>query len=109
MTDTVNRQIGVRIREAREYLGYTREELAEKTDISAGFLTYIEYGKKGMSVPTLMKMCAALKVTSDYILFGKTENASAPRAAQLLANTDRKYIPYAEELIKVFLRSVNER
>ena len=48
--------IGGRIRKQREYLGLTREQFAEKLDITPKFCSDIELGVKGMSVPTLCRI-----------------------------------------------------
>ena len=42
--------IGARIRAKREQMGYTREQLAEKLDISSKFCSDIELGARGMSL-----------------------------------------------------------
>lgn len=47
--------IGTRIRSQREYLGYTREQLAGYLGVTPKFCSDIELGAKGMSVPTLCK------------------------------------------------------
>lgn len=66
-----NQEIGKRIRELRELQNYTREDLAEKINISAKFLYEIEMGKKGFSAKTLYKISKALSVSSDYIMLGE--------------------------------------
>ena len=65
--------IGGRIRKQREYLGLTREQFAEKLDITPKFCADIELGTKGMSVPTLCRIATTLSLSTDYILFGKQE------------------------------------
>ena len=65
--------IGTRIRSQREYLGYTREQLAEYLGVTPKFCSDIELGAKGMSVPTLCKISKILRLKTDYILFGKRE------------------------------------
>lgn len=55
------------IRKAR---GFTREQLAEKADISVQFLADIEKGRKNMTVTTLRKLSTALMVSADYIVNG---------------------------------------
>ena len=65
--------IGTRIRSQREYLGYTREQLAEYLSVTPKFCSDIELGAKGMSVPTLCKISKILRLKTDYILFGKRE------------------------------------
>lgn len=67
------KEIGSRIRAQRELLGYTREFLAEKLDVSAKFCSDIELGVKGMSLTTLMKISEILYINTDYILFGDTD------------------------------------
>ena len=47
------KEMGARIRTQRELLGYTREKLAEKLDVSPKFCSDIELGVKGMSLNTL--------------------------------------------------------
>ena len=59
--------VGSRIRKQREYLGYTREQLAEQLDVSTKFCSDIELGVKGMSIPTLCKIARILRLSTDYI------------------------------------------
>lgn len=107
MKNQLNFEIGNRIRTKREYLGYTREALAEKVDLSARFVADIECGIKGMSFNTLIKMCSVLHVTTDYIILGKSEDTDNSKIVDAFKNVDEKYIPYAEELLKVFIRSIS--
>ena len=85
------RDVGSRIRQQREYMGYTREQLAELLDVTPKFCSDIELGVKGMSVPTLCKLSEALRLSTDYILFGhqhgkRTDHADA---RNLLPNRTR--------------------
>ena len=43
----------MRIRKAREELGYTREKFAEKLDVSVSYLAELERGRTGISVKML--------------------------------------------------------
>ena len=56
----INIQIGQRVKEARLARNLTREQLAEKLEISALFMGYIECGQKGMSLSTLQNLCFTL-------------------------------------------------
>ena len=67
------KKTGSRIRAQRELLGYTREQLAEKLDVSAKFCSDIELGVKGVSIQTLAKLSDLLNLPTDYILFGESE------------------------------------
>lgn len=101
--------IGARIRRQREYLGYTREQLAEYLGVTPKFCSDIELGAKGMSVPTLCKLSKILRLKTDYILFGKREvKFSEPLSLLLESCTDKERI-YAEQLLKTFLIAMNSR
>ena len=63
------KQIGKRIAKRRDVLDMTQAELAEKADLSATYTGNVERGAK-CSIETLMKICAALDVTPDYLLLG---------------------------------------
>ncbi len=105
MKNKLNFEIGNRIRTEREFLGYTRDKFAEKVNLSVRFITDIELGVKGMSFPTLIKICDALHVSTDYIILGKTEATDNSKIVDMFKYVDEKYIPYAEELLKVFIKS----
>ena len=101
--------IGARIRRQREYLGYTREQLAEYLGVTPKFCSDIELGAKGMSVPTLCKLSKILRLKTDYILFGKREvKFSEPLSLLLESCTDKERV-YAEQLLKTFLIAMNDR
>ncbi len=70
-----NKVIGKRIRNKREQQGLSREKLSELANISSQFLADIETGKKGMTVSTLKKICSALYISSDEIVFGREKSS----------------------------------
>lgn len=110
MDKTMNREIGQRIRKHREALGYTREQFAEKMEISVRFAADIELGNRGMSIETLIKICEMFSVSADYIIFGKekVENDDYKEINEKLALIDEKNLPYAEELLRVFAKALVE-
>ena len=63
-------EVGKRIMERRKKLGLTQEALAEKSDLTTQFVSYAESGKRAMRPENLMKIAAALGVSTDYILTG---------------------------------------
>lgn len=66
----LNVQIGERIKAARENVSVTQETLAERTDVSPQYISDLERGVVGVSVPTLRRICMVLGVSSDQLLFG---------------------------------------
>ena len=62
----LNVAIGMRLRQARDFAGYTQEKLAELVDVSVQYISDLERGVVGVSVPTLMNLCRALNASSDF-------------------------------------------
>ena len=65
-----NNLIGLRIKEIRKRRGITQAQLAEMTDLSVPYISYLENGKKKISLETLIRTCNALEVTLDDLLAG---------------------------------------
>lgn len=81
-----NTSIGKRIRNVRESMGKTREQISEAAGISAQFLFYIETGRKSMSAKTIVNLAKALNVSTDYLLLGNTAAVGAAAASITLPN-----------------------
>ncbi len=107
MIESMCAEMGRRVRERRELLGYTREKFAEKLDISVTFAADIELGKKGMSLDTLIKICELFSVSADYIIWGKEENTKN-NISELLSGLDKNEIGYAEDIIISYVKAVSE-
>lgn len=73
--------IGENIRRIRKDRGMTQAELAKKTDVSAQLVNQIEWGTKGLSVPTLIRIATALRCSTDEILEGEGRNGTADERA----------------------------
>jgi len=106
MGESLNKQIGARIRAQREYLGMMRERLCDYVSISPQFLSEIERGIKGVSVETLYKLCEGLGVSADFVIMGKDSLPDISEISKTLATLDEKYIPLAEDLLKTFFKTV---
>ena len=105
--------IGGRIRKQREYLGLTREQLAEKLDITPKFWSDIELGVKGMSVPTLCRIATTPSLSTDYILFGKQEKKEKLSVFKALSpmveSIAPSQLPYLESVLKAVISAMNHK
>lgn len=101
--------VGKRIRTQREYLGYSREKLAEYLGVTPKFCSDIELGLKGMSMQTLCNMSQILNLPVDYILFGTEHNTAFDSINRLLAQLDPESVKYAEEILKNFVLATTDR
>lgn len=59
---------GTKLKEARENKKMSREELAEKIDISARAIGQIETGRKSTSLGVMVKICNALDISAECLL-----------------------------------------
>ena len=101
------RAIGKRIRQQREFMGLTREQFAEQIDVTPKFCSDIEAGVKGMSVPTLCRIAKVLRLSTDYILWGKSGQENPDSVMMVLENCTERERSYAEQLLKIFVVAMN--
>lgn len=99
--------MGVRIRKQREALSYSREQLAEKLNVSTKFCSDIETGLKGMSIQTLAKLSRILHISTDYILFGNVQYSDSDKISEMLRTCPKDKTEYAEEMLKIFIRALD--
>lgn len=62
--------VGDRIREIREDLALTQEELASRAGLSKGFLSDVENNKRNLSSRNLLGIANAVGTSIDYLLRG---------------------------------------
>lgn len=92
----------MRIRKAREDLGYTREKFAEKLEVSVSYLAELERGRTGISVKMLIKVCNVLGLSADYVLFGSEREGDALRL-DAIHRIDEKYLPLLDKVVAELL------
>ena len=105
------KETGDRIFQLRKSKHLTREQLAEKANISVPFLYDIERGKKSMTVTTLQRLSCALCVTADFIIHGDEEVDIDTSSRELIAIY--KTLPpeqrsYALEILRTFAEAVKK-
>lgn len=91
-----------RIRQAREQHGYTREQFAEKLDVSVSYLAELERGRTGISVKMLVKVCDLLGLSADYVLFGEDRGTDA-MLLDKIHRIDDRYLPLLNKMITELL------
>lgn len=67
---SINIEVGSRIKQQRLAQNLTREQLAHLTGYSANFIQEVERGRSGLSSESIRAFSAALKISSDSLLFG---------------------------------------
>lgn len=68
MSKKINIILGEKVKICRKEKKLTREQLAEKIDVSVRFLADVEGGFVGVSLTTLKQLCDELCVSADYLI-----------------------------------------
>ena len=101
----LNMKIGERIKRSRERACLTQERFAEVIDVSVQYVSDLERGKTGTSIPTLIKICNALHVSSDYILFNRNESDKLSELLGKLQTVSENELSIIEDGITVLIKA----
>ena len=101
-----NVQIGLRVKQAREAAGLTQERLSELVDVTAQYLSGVERGAVGLSVPVLIRLCSILLVSSDFILIGNTEYSDVTSITSRLSKLPSEHIRNVEEILNRYIEGI---
>lgn len=81
-TDDVERAARSRLRSIRTTLGYSLDEIAELTQLSASTISRIETGKRALSIDVLVPLANALQVSLDALFAADDDGDVVIRPAQ---------------------------
>ena len=76
--------MGRRIRQRREVIGMSREDLARRLDVTSKFIADLEYGDKGTSVKNLYRLKQILGLSVDYLMDGDRSDLTEEEPRRLL-------------------------
>ena len=113
-----NEEIGARVHQRRIELRCTREQIAERANISVQFLFDIEKGKKSMTAMTIVNLAEALSVSIDFLLLGAEKNDErqgleekkdwqSTKWEQMFSLLVPEQRELAEEMLRLFVRGVS--
>lgn len=104
------RQIGNNMLRLRKQAGLTQMELAEAAGLADRTYADIERGSVNMRVETLLRICAALRVTPNDILVAgdAARGPSQDELLEQLLECSEKDRETALNLLAVYLRSVSD-
>lgn len=105
------KQIGRKIRDARKLRGLSQEQLAEKVWISVTHMSHIETGQTKMSLPVLVDLANALKVSTDELLSSECQVARQTCLSEIhavLASCTPSQTKILEQIIKAAKAALDE-
>ena len=97
--EEILRGIGERISARRRQLRLTQEELADRMDVSPQMISYAEQGRKAIRPENLIKLCAALDISADYVLTGRSAGQEHGRIAEKLSRLSAEELRLVENII----------
>ncbi|MFQ8603140.1 MAG: helix-turn-helix domain-containing protein [Anaerovoracaceae bacterium] len=110
-------KIGERIKSRRNLLNMSREELADRLDLSAKFISDVEYGDKGISVKTLYGLKQVLGVSADFLLEGNDETEFSEEKKKMLSENimgslsvcSVKQLGVMEQMARLYVESITDK
>lgn len=81
--------LGARVRENRLRQKMTQRQLAEEINCSHSFISTVERDKRNPRTAPLVDIAAALRVSIDYLLTGKSTNSSICSEVVIPTNLDK--------------------
>jgi transcriptional regulator with XRE-family HTH domain len=105
MTDSVRTKIGQKLKAAREYLGYSQEEVAEKLGVARAAISLIESGQRKLDSVELMELSKLYERPMAYfteddfsIELGEEAAVFARNYSELSAEDQKELFQFAEYL-----------
>lgn len=71
MTDLDFRTIGLKIKERRQAVGITQEQVANELEVNPSHISNIECGRANPSLTALVKIANILQCSVDYFISGE--------------------------------------
>ena len=101
--DDLLKEMGKRISMRRKQLGLTQEELAEKAGLTSQTISTAETGSKALRPANIVKLCSALEISADYLLFGETSAMDYGIMSQKVSQLPPTLYRHLEDIINSFL------
>jgi len=110
MTESDYKQIGLRIRKAREEKGLTQEKLSELCSLSAAHIGNIERGTRIPSLDAVHTISCELSVSMDELMFDAHPSAdlSLANILSILQTKDKEKVKPFMSVLRVLVNHLDE-
>ena len=107
--DELLREMGNRIVARRKQLRLTQEELAEAVGVTPQMISTAELGKKALRPSNIIKICAGLDISPDFLLLVKISDTDYSILAQKIACLTPEQYRHLEDIIDSFIAVATEK
>lgn len=105
----IRKSIGKKIKLARSRTDYTQEKLAEKLSLSTRYISQLERGVAFGSAKTIVNLCKALNISSDFLFEGLI-TSNSPHLNDFIDDKFLEYYMklnnYNKKIINSFIREL---
>ncbi len=107
--DDLLHQMGKRIFSRRKQLDLTQEELAERAGLLTQTISTAELGKKALRPANIVKICAALDISPDYLLLGRVSDTDHSILAEKVSCLTPEQYRHLENVVDSFIAVATEK
>lgn len=105
--DNLLKEMGTRIYNRRKELGLTQEELAEHAGLTPQNVSTAELGKKALRPENIIKICRALKISTDYLLLGVVSTADQNALIDKFSKLSPKQFHCIEGIVDLYIEALD--
>ncbi len=101
----LNVLVGANIKREREKAGFTQDQFSELLGIGSKSLSSIERGVVGASLTTLLKICDALHISANALLYEQAQKNDANSIALQLQRLSPEQFQIASDVITSLIKA----
>ena len=102
------KEMGKRIYDRRKQLHMTQDALAELANVTPQTISTAELGQKAMRPETIIGICGAPDISTDYLLRGIITTADNESLAQKVSDLTPEQYRHLEDIINSFISALKE-
>lgn len=101
----LNVLVGANIKREREKAGFTQDQFSELLGIGSKSLSSIERGVVGVSLTTLLKICDALHISANALLYEQAQKNDADSITMQLQRLSPEQFQIASDVITNLIKA----
>src|SRR5699024_12083781 len=102
------KEMGQRMLDRRKQLKLTQEALAKMAHVTPQTVSTAELGTKAMRPETILKICDALDISTDYLLRGQVMEGDTRLLNQKVSSLTPSQYRHLENIIDNFIAAIQE-
>ena len=103
--DMFLKRMGQRILARRKALGLTQDDLAEMIGVTPPMISNLEQGKKAIRPENLAKVCKALGVSADFVLYGSDTHSQIDDIVEKLPHLTLEELQIINDMIEALRKN----